>query len=102
MRQTSSRRATPAEGTSPAEPLIWWSLQAALIGVSLIIAEGHDVYRLPKLLLFEAAAIVLFAACAIVSILDPQRGILQRLARHRGPLIIAAAAIGWTAIGTAA
>jgi len=102
MRQTGSRRATTAEGTSPAEPLIWWSLQAALIGVSLIIAEGHDVYRLPKLLLFEAAAIVLFAGCAIVSILDPQRGILQRLAKHRGPLIIAAAAIGWTAIGTAA
>lgn len=87
------------ESTSPAEHFIWWSLQATLVVVPLVYAAGHDVYRLPKQLVFEALALIVFAACAVVSIVDPQRGILQRLRDHRDAVILTLAAIGWTAIG---
>jgi O-antigen ligase len=86
--------------TSPAERFIWWSLQLGVIAVPLVFSVGHDAYRLPKQLLFEALAIAVFAACAAVSIVDPKRGILQRLHSHRGIVIGALAAVGWTAIAT--
>jgi hypothetical protein len=94
-----SRNERPAAGvTSPAETLIWWSLQLGLIAIPLWISRGRDVYRIPKELLFAGFAIVIFAACAIVSILDPQRGILQRLRNYRATVIIALAAVGWTGV----
>jgi O-antigen ligase len=86
--------------SSPAESAVWLALQAALIAIALISSSGRDVYRVPKLLVLEGAAIVLFAACAIVSLLAPRRGILQRLIKHRWPVGIALGALLWTGITT--
>jgi O-antigen ligase len=102
MSRPRRRGSKRGEKTDLPETLIWWLLQAMLVGVSLFISDGHDVYRLPKQLLFESAAVVLAAACAMVSILGWRGGILQRLAAHRGALILAGAAVAWTAIATAA
>jgi len=82
-----------------AESLIWLALQAVVVAIPLLYSHGRDVYRLPKLLLLEAAAMILFAACVAVSLLA-QPGILQRLRRHRWPLWIAVAAVVWTAVTT--
>jgi O-antigen ligase len=95
------RRTLPVghdEPSSPAESVLWLLLQATLIVIALVSSHGRDVYRLPKLLIFEAAAMLLFAACAVVSLLMPRRGILQRLARHRWEVGIALGAVLWTAI----
>ena len=88
-------------GPSSAERFLWWVLQGTLFGIGVVYSAGIDVFRLPKLLLLEAAALLLFAACAAVSLLAPQRGILQRLREHRAVVIIAAAAVAWTAVATA-
>jgi O-antigen ligase len=82
-----------------AESLIWLALQAVVVAIPLLYSHGRDVYRLPKLLLFEAAAMILFAACVAVSLLG-RSGILQRLMKHRWPLWIAVAAVAWTALTT--
>jgi O-antigen ligase len=82
-----------------AESLIWLALQAVVVAVPLLYSHGRDVYRLPKLLLLEAAAMILFAVCVAVSLLA-RPGILQRLAKHRWPLWIAVAAVAWTALTT--
>lgn len=93
------RRDLPARvATSPLEGLIWWSMQAGIVTVPLIFSHGHDVYRLPKQLLFEAFAIFILSACAIVSIVDPRHGILQRLRGHRNVTLTALIAVGWTAV----
>jgi hypothetical protein len=88
------------ESPSPAESVIWLALQAALIIIPLASSSGRDVYRTPKLLILEGTAIVLFAGCAIVSLLAPRRGILQRLRRHRWPLGITLGVVVWTGITT--
>ena len=102
MRKPRRRGGKSGGTTDLPETLIWLLLQATLVAVSLFVSDGHDVYRLPKQLLFESATVVLAAACAIVSILEWRGGILQRLAAHRVPLILAGAAVAWTAIATAA
>lgn len=97
------RRTDPVrhdESPSPAESVIWLALQAALVVIALISSSGRDVYRIPKQLVLEGTAIVLFAACAIVSLLAPRRGILQRLRKHRWELGIVLGAVTWTAITT--
>jgi len=97
------RRTDPVrrdERTSVPESVIWFALQAALIVIALVSSRGRDVYRLPKLLVFEATAILLFAGCAIVSLLAPRHGILQRLVKHRWEVGIALGALTWTAITT--
>lgn len=84
-----------------AESMIWWALQGALVAVALVTSRGENVYRLPKQLLLEATGIVIFAACAIQTLLQPERGILRRLARHRLPVAVTCCAVGWTLITTA-
>jgi len=101
MKRTAAK--VPASPRVPAiESLLWWSLAAAVTAIPLIITTGEDVYRLPKLLLLQAAGIVIFAACAIQTLLLPGRGILKRLAHHRIPVALTVAAVLWTAIATAA
>jgi O-antigen ligase len=92
----------PAPRTPAFETQIWWLLAAFVVAIPLVITRGENVYRLPKELLFQAAGIIVFAACAIQTLLQRDRGILDRLRRHRLPLLMTLAVIVWTAIATAA
>ena len=103
MRRPKVRRHVRDEATAPAtHHAIWWLVVATLYAVSFITADGKDVFHLPKLVTLEGAAILLLAGAAVVSILDPRRGILQRLRMHRVALFIALMAVTWTAITAAA
>jgi O-antigen ligase len=93
-------RAAAAVRRPVAESLIWIALQALIVFLPLFWSHGRDVYRMPKLLLLEAASMIVFAACVAVSLLDPRRGVLQRLRAHRWPLSLALAAITLTALTT--
>lgn len=86
---------------SAVERLIWWALATAIVISALITSGGEDVYRFPQFLAVEASGIILFALCAIQTLLQPGRGVFERLTAHRLTVIIVIAAVAWTALTTA-
>jgi O-antigen ligase len=95
------RALAPAHrGRSHAESILWLLLQATVVTVPLLYSHGHDVYRMPKLLLLQAAGMILFAGCIAVALVVPGTGFLQRLRRRRAPLCLVIAATAWTGLTT--
>src|SRR5690242_12769322 len=79
--------------------VVWFAVLFTVAVTPLVYSTStKDVYRLPKALFFQAVALLIGAA---VVAWDANRGELGKLAaRHRTPLILAAAAMLWTAVIT--
>jgi O-antigen ligase len=90
-----------SRGKTTLDLFLWWLLAAAAVAIPLVVTPGKDQFRLPRELLLDAVAIAA-AALAIVGVIWSRTDIPARLASHRRTLLIAAAALGWTAVTAAA
>jgi O-antigen ligase len=70
---------------------------AATIPV-VVSLHGFDIYRVPKLLYFQAGTLVLGALFGVTALYDEE--LRARIARQRFPLAIASAAVTWSAVVT--
>jgi len=80
--------------------LLWLVVAAGSSLVGVAFARNRlDSFRLPKMALYEAGAIVCFALLLIL-LLWRRREVVNELRPHRLPLSIAAAAVIWTAVSS--
>ncbi|MFP5246776.1 MAG: O-antigen ligase family protein [Thermoanaerobaculia bacterium] len=82
-----------------AHRVAWGGLLFIIAATPLVISQnGRDAFRLPKLLFFESATLIVAAIVAITALFD--ESMRQRILKQRFPLLIASAAVLWSAIVT--
>ena len=78
---------------------MWWGLLFLAATVPLVVSlHGFDIYRVPKLLYFQAWTLLLGALFGVTALYDPD--LRARIARQRFPLAISSAAVIWSAVVT--
>jgi hypothetical protein len=77
--------------------VVWAAVLLTVAATPVVYSTAtRDVYRLPKTLFFQAAALVIGAAIVAWDARSTELG--ARAARHRIPLILAASALAWTGV----
>jgi O-antigen ligase len=85
--------------TDTARQIAWGGLLFLAATVPVVISlHGFDIYRVPKLLYFQAGTLLIGALFAVTALYD--ENLRVRLARQRFPMAIASAAVIWSAVVT--